>query len=250
MLNEQQHGTVTQRDFSMSSLLEKWHPVTHDFGLIRTPMPPLLSEFENWQRSLGIEYLRTEVSSSLADAFQSLSPLSNSKMRRLFVATRSDWVACFQNGIQGSDPFPAMSYLARHMGVLAMRVCCTPEHAKYPAVIWEVYAPEACGGCPPLGYRRVIGALNDGGRWVFEESGGRFRFEEVEHYTLRRKRDRFTRKMLGEYLHHFRIELFTDAFLCVDASTPAVRLQQVTKIRSLPEFTLEQIAGDLPWQRD
>jgi hypothetical protein len=36
------------------------------------------------------------------------------------------------SGIQGSDPFPAMSYLAKRMGVLAMRVCCTPDRAEYP----------------------------------------------------------------------------------------------------------------------
>src|SRR5215470_1843154 len=76
---------------------------------------------------------------SLADAFESLLPLSNSKMRRLFVATRSDWVACFQNGIQGSVPFRAVSYLAQHRGVLAKRVCCTPKDATYSAEKWEVY---------------------------------------------------------------------------------------------------------------
>src|SRR5436305_11629065 len=91
-------------------------------------------------------------------------------MRRLFVDTRSDWVAGFQNGIQGSDPFPAMSYLATRMEVLAMRVCATADLAKYPSVIWEVYAPESLGGKAPLGYRRCICAANDGGRWVFDES--------------------------------------------------------------------------------
>jgi hypothetical protein len=85
---------------------------------------------------------------------------------------------------------------------------------------------------------------------VYEESGERFPFEEVRRYAARRKRDRFTREMLGEYLHHFGIELFTDAFLCVDATTPAVRLQQVAKIGSSPEFRLDQVAMDLPWQHD
>lgn len=232
-----------------ASLLEKWHPVTDDFGLIQAPLPLLLSTFEEWHNSIGIRYSRTEISSSLSDALESLLPLSHSKMRRLFVATRSDWVACFQNGIQGSDPFPAMSELATRMGVLAMRVCCTPERAMYPAVIWDLYAPEARGGCPPLGYRRHIAAQDDDG-WVFEESGERFPFEEVERYTLRRKRDRFTREMLARYLHHFGIELFTDDFLCVDATTPAVRLQQVTKvIRSMPEYTLDQVVAGLPWRR-
>ena len=247
-MSAQRNGFTTR--VRMSSLLEKWHPVTRDFGLIQAPMPQLLSEFEDWQRSFGVEYLRTEIFTSLADAFESLLPLSNSKTRRLFVATRSDWVVCFQNGIQGSDPFPAMSYLAQRMEVLAMRVCCTPDDAKYPAVLWEVYAPEVRGGRPPLGYRRSIAALDDGGRWVFEESGERFPFEEVERYTSRRKRDRFTPEMLARYLHHFGIELFTDAFLCIDATTSAVRLQRVTKISSSPEFTLDQVTAGLPWRRD
>jgi hypothetical protein len=179
-----------------------------------------------------------------------LLPLANSKMRRLFVATRSDWVACFQNGIQGSDPSPAMCYLATRMGVLAMRVCSTTDTAKYPAVIWEVYAPESLGGKPPLGYRRSIAAMNDGGRWIFEESGERFPFEQVGRYEERRKRDRFTREMLRDYLREFGIEMFSDEFLRVDAASPAVRLQQRTKGWNAPEFTLEQVIAGVPWQRE
>src|SRR5262249_60315935 len=115
------------------------------------------------------------IASSLADALASLLPLTASMMRRLFVATRSDWVACFQNGIQGSDPFPAMSYLAKRMGVLAMRVCCTPDRAKYPATIWEVYAPESLGGCPH-GHRRPPRARPDGGPRRVYQSGARATF--------------------------------------------------------------------------
>ena len=57
------------------------------------------------------------------------------------------------------------------MNVLSMRVCATPLAATWPAIIWEVYAPEFLGGKPPLNYRRSIAASNDGGRWVFKESG-------------------------------------------------------------------------------
>jgi hypothetical protein len=66
-----------------------------------------------------------------------------------------------------------MSYLAKRMGLLPMRVCRSPERAIYPATMWEVYAPGSLGGCPPLGYRRSVAAANDGGRWMFEESGER-----------------------------------------------------------------------------
>lgn len=233
----------------MSSLLEKWHPVTRDFGLIKAPIGGVLSEFVSWQSSLGIEFARTEIASSLSDALESLLPLAHSKMRRLFVATRSDWVACFQNGIQGSDPFPAMSYLAQKMGVLAMRVSSSPEENPYPATIWEVYAPEFLGGHPPLYYRRSISAANDGGRWVFEESGERYPFEQVERYSERRKRDRFTRQMLRDYLRQFDVELFCDEFFVIDAPSPAVRLQQRTKVWHTPEFTLEQVVAGVPWQQ-
>jgi hypothetical protein len=235
--------------FAMSSLLTKWSPVTSDFGLIRAPLDRVLAELQSWHASIGIEYSRTGITSSLSDAFESLLPLAHSKMRRLFVATRSDWVACFQNGIQGSDPTPAMAHLAKRLEVLAMRVCCTADKAKYPAVIWEVYAPESLGGKLPLGYRRSIAASNDGGRWVFQESGERFPFEQVARYAEARKRDRFTSEMLRDYLREFNVELFADEFLRVDSASPAVCLRRTTKICHTPEFTLEQVVAGMPWRR-
>jgi hypothetical protein len=33
--------------------------VTQDFGLIQAPMPQLLSAFEDWQRSFGVNFMRT-----------------------------------------------------------------------------------------------------------------------------------------------------------------------------------------------
>lgn len=130
-----------------------------------------------------------------------------------------------------------------------MRVCCTADTAKYPAVIWEVFAPETLGGKPPLCYRRSIAAMNDGGRWVFEESGERFPFEQVARYAERRKRDRFTSEMLRDYLRECGVQLFADEFLRVDSASPAVRLQQSTKIWHTLEFTLEQVVAGVPWKR-
>ena len=233
----------------MSSLIAKWSPVTSDFGLIRAPVERVLTELQRWHNSIGIEYVRTEIKSSLADAFESLLPLSNSKMRFLFLSTHSDWVACFQNGIQGSDPFPVMSYLAQRMGVIAMRICSTPDTDLYPATIWEVYAPESLGGQMPLGFRRTISASNDGGKWAFHESGERFPFEWTERYAERCKRDRFTREMLHNYLREFGVELSSDDFLRVVEEAPAVRLQRVTQVWQTPEFSLEEVVAGVPWQR-
>jgi hypothetical protein len=55
--------------------------------------------------------------------------------------------------------------------------------------------------------------------------------------------------MLRGYLKHFGIEFSRDDFLRVDPTTPAIRLQQVTKIQSFPEFSLEQVVAGVPWHR-
>ncbi len=229
--------------------MERWHPVTHDYGLIQSPLEAVTEELQRWHSSIGFEYQQRHIKSSLGDALHALLPLSNAKQRRLFVRTQSDWTACFQNGIQGSDPFPTMSTLAKRMQVLSMRVCATLPGATWPATIWEMYASESLGGQPPLNYRRSIAVSNDGGRWKFSQSGVPFDFERPELYESRRKKDRFPREVLCEYLEHFSIQPFTDAFFSVTAATPAILLQQVKPVVSMPEFTLEDVVAGKPWER-
>ena len=76
---------------------------------------------------------------------------------------------------------------------------------------------------------------------MFSESG--------ERYAERSIQDRFTREMLRDYARHLGVELFSDEFLRVDASAPAVRLQQVTNLHATPEFTLKQIVAGVFWQQ-
>jgi hypothetical protein len=231
----------------MDSVFDRWHPVTSDFGLIQAPIPTVLDAFQTWHAGLGIKYRRTEIGTSLADAFASLLPLANSKMRRLYVPTRFGWTACFQNGIQGSDPFPAMSTLAIQLGVLALRVCSTPPGTLHPATVLEVYAPPSLGGQPPLGYRRSIAALKDGVKWVFNESGEPFAFEDTRRYNRRLKRERFDRAMLERYLAHLGVTTLGDSMFALDVHSPAVALQQVTLVWHTPEFTLEEVIAGKPW---
>ena len=143
-----------------------------------------------------------------------------------------------------------MSVLSERLGAIAMRVCCTPPGAKWPATIWEVYAPQHLGGTTPNGYRRSIAAANDGGRWVFFESGAPYPFEKADHYALPRKRDRFTRELLIEYLGQFRLHPHS-LTPSTEAShqCPAVLLENQTRwLDPAPELTLKAQAG-LPWKR-
>src|SRR5215470_2629424 len=97
----------------MPSLIEKWHPVTHDFGLIKAPIEPVLAELLNWHGCLGIKDERTEIASSLADALASLlpfrdrnvAPVRHHKLRldRLFPKQHSGRVCCARDrGVPGN----------------------------------------------------------------------------------------------------------------------------------------------------
>jgi hypothetical protein len=223
-----------------SVLIETWHPVTKDIGFIKGSAEMVVSAFTRWHEELGIHYTTREAY-SLGESLERLPPLSMEKRRVLFLPTNSDWTAFVQSGIHGSDPVPAMSYLSRRLGILAMRVCATTDHAMWPAVMWEVYAPPALGGDPPLNYRRAISASNDGGRWGFCQSGAPYPFEELSAYSRRRTRDRFTRDMLERYLREFEITPFADEFYAVSRERPAVMLERISRWPDIPqEFTLEQ----------
>jgi hypothetical protein len=232
----------------MSSIIQKWSPVTRDFGLIRAPLEKVVNEFTNWHFSIGIEYERLQINTLLSDAFDSLLPLSHSKMRTLFVATKSEWVAFFQNGIQGSDPGPPMNQLSRRINAMSMRICTSPSGAKYSAVIWSVYAPGSFGG-DKFNHRRSLAAANDGGKWVFEQSGEPFPFESIAAYDNAQKRDCFSQEMLCEYLKHFGIQPFDDDFFVVHERSPATKLQRRTKVWNAPEFNLEEVVSGKPWER-
>lgn len=78
--------------------LEEWYPVTSDMGLIKSGIEQTVSELVQWHGALDIRYIRSEVVTNLAEALNALPPLSAEMRRRLFVATRAGWTACFQSG--------------------------------------------------------------------------------------------------------------------------------------------------------
>jgi len=231
----------------MASIFEEWSPITRDFGLIQCSVDQVARGNLEWAAEHRMMFTRRALKCSLAEKFEALLPLSNSKNRRLFIPTNCGWVAFFQNGIQGSDPAFNMMRLSLRLGVIAMRVCRAPPEARYQSVIWEVFATEELGGTRH-GYRRSIAASDDGGRWIFEESGARYPFEQVEHYSAKRKRDRFTPEMLDLYLSHFGILKPGDNLLNSAIDKPAVLLERKNS-SGLPEFTLEQAKQGLPWKR-
>lgn len=53
-------------------LIERWHLVTSDMGLISAPVERVVSALVEWHASIGTTYSRRHVTASLADAFEAL----------------------------------------------------------------------------------------------------------------------------------------------------------------------------------
>lgn len=227
------------------TLLDDWYPVTSDMGLIHADVARILGS-ETFNELFRVE---GQVVTSLEDALSALPPLSIEGKRAIWVTTQVGWTAYFASGIQGSDPFSVVRHLALELGVLAMRVCSTPADVLYPANIWEVYAPPELGGDEPLGIRRSITAANDGGRWVFEQCGDPFDFEDMGARVATRKRDRFTREHLASCLSGFGLHPFEEAFYRVETSSPAVLSKRRGEWEDAPgEYTLAEGRDGVPWR--
>lgn len=191
-----------------ASTFERWWPVTYDFGLIRAPVGTVLDMRHRAYLDHGLEDCRREdMAGSLEACLRRLEPLCFVTRKEMYLATDFGWTAFFRNGTRGSDPSHPMMQSARTLGVTAMRICITPAGATWPAVIWEVSETAENGAC---GYRRSIAAVNDGGRWIFEMSGGAFPFEDQGRYAARRKRDRVPPDLLRDYLRQLGIPPITD----------------------------------------
>jgi hypothetical protein len=135
-----------------------------------------------------------------------------------------------------------MSYLAQQLGCRGMRVGAVPhtlrnDKGRYGIVALEVYGPRQTDW---LNYLRTIYAMNDGGRWVFGQSGEPFPFEKLERYQARKVRDRFTFDMLEEYLHHLGLSPFREDFYLPEGAPAWLVEKTGSFVSAQKEYTLAQ----------
>lgn len=144
---------------------------------------------------------------SLIDALGLLLPFE-SPWSRVLLAPCGDWTALLNNDLHGGDstaPGPAIS---GRLNVPCVVASAVPRYGPgHEQTQLEVFGPE---GRPPLMYLRSLSATATDGRWEWYESGTPFGFEDTQRYTARRKRDRFDRELLLDYLEHLGIPARTD----------------------------------------
>jgi len=230
-------------------LEDRWAPVTSTMGFLELGAEQAAQAFATWQRGLltsrgsTIEVL--PVTGTLEQVLSRLLPLSGGEtQRRLFIPTRNAWTAYVENGWTGTDAASAMSVMARRLSIRGLRVVAVPHTlrkdggGRYGAVMLDMYGPEQPGKIH--NYVRALGASNDGGRWVFDQEGEPFAFEQVEKYQERRVRDRFTFEMLKDYLRHLGLSPFEEDFYLPQGSSAWLAQKTGPFTTVGREYTLEE----------
>ena len=191
-------------------------PLTREIGFIETDAGTISADFVEHRNAVlkRASFSSAEVRGiDLRELICRLSPLTDgSTSRYLFVPTQGRWTAFFDNRVDGTDG-AVLSHYAERLRCRAVRASHVPDDAEAGeqsgAVILEVFGPEPTDF---LNYERSIVLANDGGRWVFEQSGDPYPFENVDAYAARRLRDRFTPELLDSYLRELGISMFDEGF--------------------------------------
>ena len=229
----------------MKWLLDRrFAPITNSVGLIEADAKVVAAEFEKWQREVvrGFEFVTRPVFGDLVSALQTLLPLDTFIRRVIFVPTRAKWTALFDNFIRGSDVAAKTKILAERLHTRGVRATAVPHSispgrpkGEYGAAIVEVYSAESTT-------LRSVSASNDGGRWVFSESGHPLPFEDVATYQKRLVRDRFTPEALETFLNQYgELDVFDEQFYLCRANSAAYLVAKVGPTpSSVREYSLEQ----------
>jgi hypothetical protein len=194
----------------------KYAPITDTVGFIRCSPARSADFFVEWQRSIqekrGVSVDATSIKVDLEENMRRLLPLTSVERRRyMFIPTRSEWTAFLDNGHQGADVFSPLSYMAEKLSCEAVRATYDPgtRGRSNLAVIWELYGPHVVDFSNTV---RAVFVADDGNGLIFSENGQSQSYEDVEKYSIRQKRDRFTPQMLDQYLRALGIEAFDENF--------------------------------------
>jgi hypothetical protein len=227
---------------------DRWAPVTSEMGFLELEAEQAARAFASWHSELmtprGFTVEVLPVSGTLEQVLSHLLPLTSGETQRdLFIPTRSAWTAYVENGWTGTDAASPMRYMARWLSIRCLRVVAVPHtlrgnQGRYGGVMLDVFGPEQPGKISNT--VRVVEVANDGGHWVFVQSGEPFPFEQVEQYQARRVRDRFTFDMLKDYLRHLGLSPFEEDFYLPPGSCAWLVQKTGPSTTVGKEYTLEE----------
>jgi hypothetical protein len=197
---------------------KKYFPHTTAIGFIKADFFNLHQAFSSWRTKINDENVISVEDGSLDYMFKKLKPLQMPIKKVLFCQTNSEWIAYFDDGRYGSDPFPPVTYMAEVLECEAVLIDFSENTVKsdvgqaegtYGSVQFALYSPESQDFFLA---KRAVGAVNDGGKWVFIDEGDPLPFEDISRYSAKKIADRFDRKMLESYCQALGIDPYNEQF--------------------------------------
>jgi hypothetical protein len=238
-------------------LSDRFAPVTSRFGFLEVPLEGAGQGLQAWRRQLHGRATATPVDGSLPELLERLPPLTGGvRPRELLVGTVGDrWTAYFDCGFQGGDPVSTVGYLSQELKCHGVMLDSTPHTigtsletpGRYGSVQFELYGPLQTDF---MNYVRTISASHDGSRWVFDQSGTVQAFEQPDHYTARKVRDRFPSDLLAQYAAALGIRAFDEDFYTNQAVLIETRQKVPRKGKSMTLADTQHFWGIVPGVAD
>ena len=197
---------------------EKFAPITWGPGFLNVPVERAAEVLLTWRRDLHPVVSAREVSGGFPGMLKNLEPLSAVRNREILVPVGPDWTAYFDSLTVGTDAASAIGVLTRRAqatGFFARSIPHVVGHTKgqvrrMGSVAFSMLAPFDTGR---MNYVRTVQVTYTGSRWEFFLIGVEQPFEEVERYSARKVRDRFTSDMLERYCQALGVDVFNlDAY--------------------------------------
>jgi hypothetical protein len=204
----------------MYLLNNRFAPTTFAIGFLEAPLPLVADACLDWLDGNPMPVTRSPIEDPLSESLRRLEPLTRGPWRRLWVETRSNWVAYFDNILTGTDPVSPVGHLCQTIKCRGVILRCVPHtrrreapgmKGRYGAVTFELFRPEPRPG-QILNHERSIAVVHDGNCWTFEAWGEVQPFERPERYKARKVIDRFSPAMLIEYCSALGIHPFDEDF--------------------------------------
>jgi len=197
-------------------------------------MQGVLAEYE--QEITGVS-----VDGELRRLFSMLPPLTAPvPTRELFLQLGDGWTAFFDNFKLGSDPAGKVAVLSGRLQTTGLRLTIVSDtlgahvlgqkKGTYGATIFEAFEGSRHA-------RRSIACANDGGRWVFEQAGSPYGFEDLACYERKRISDRFPPELLERYAREFGADAFSDvAYLDQNRQAHGVLFERIGTLPKSPTY--------------
>jgi hypothetical protein len=191
-------------------LANKFAPTTFIVGFLDRDLERIVNVDTNWRSTIG-HYAFRPVVGDLGTMLSELEPLSAPTRRALWVETKSNWTAYFDNTIDGSDPYGPIAYLSRLLSCRGVTISCCPDieaHA-YGQTRFDLWGQEPVDA---FHCTRSIGATHDGDRWSWDVVGEPLPFERMETYSRKRIKDRFPDELAKQYCLALGVNPYDDSF--------------------------------------